>query len=120
MNKMDGRFKRTSLLPMASQMNLKKQLRLYLELNHMTAAQLARKAGVPKQSLSGWIGGSNPRDIKQVKKVADSLGVSLDNLMFGHGPDEQGQKHAEINALLGDEWIGGVFEVRFRRVKGKP
>lgn len=120
MNKSDSSSKVSTNRPMVHSMTLKKQLRFYLDSRHMTAAQLARKAGVPKQSLSGWIGGSNPRDIKQVKKVADSLGVSLDNLMFGNGADEQAQRQNEISTLLGDDWIGGIFEVKFRRVKGKP
>ncbi len=98
-------------------MTLKKQLRQYLELREMNASQLAKKASVPKQSLSGWLGGSNPRDIRQVKRVADVLGVSIDNLMFGSGIDKELEKSIELDALLGDEWISGLFEVRFRRVK---
>lgn len=118
-NKRDVSFNGARIKPIALPMTLKKQLRHYLELNDLSAAQLARKAGVPKQSLSGWLAGSNPRDVKQVKKVADALGVTLDNLMFGHGKDSDVQKVSEINSLLGDDWIGGTFEVRFRRVKGK-
>lgn len=105
--------------PMDLSMTLKKQLKYYLELRDMTASQLARKANVPKQSLSGWLAGSNPRDVAQVKRVANALGVSLDNLIFGQGEDRDAAKHVEMNALLGDDWISGVFEVRFRRVKGK-
>lgn len=117
MSKPDALLKAQGNRPIGLPMTLKKQLRFYLELNDLTAAQLARKANVPKQSLSGWLAGSNPRDVKQVKKVADALGVSLDNLMFGNGEDENLQKHTELNSLLGDDWIGGLFEVRFRRVK---
>jgi len=106
-------------LPMVNLMNLKKQLRHYLDTHDLSAAQLARKASVPKQSLSGWLAGSNPRDVRQVKKVADALGITLDNLMFGSGSDEESKKHTELSSLLGDEWIGGVFEVKFRRVKVK-
>lgn len=119
MSKSDSLLKAETKRPIVLPMTLKKQLRFYLDANDMTAAQLARKAGIPKQSLSGWLSGSNPRDVKQVKKVADSLGVSLDNLMFGNGADEKSAKHQELNALMGDDWIGGVFEVKFRRVKGK-
>jgi len=117
MNKSDASLKGQRNRPIVLTMTLKKQLRFYLDLNDLTAAQLARKANVPKQSLSGWLAGSNPRDVKQVKRVADVLGVSLDNLMFGEGEDVQDKKHVELNTLLGDDWIGGLFEVRFRRVK---
>ena len=100
-------------------MNLKKQLRCYLDAREMTASHLAKKAGVPKQSLSGWLAGSNPRDVRQVKRVANALGTTVDHLMFGNGIDPEAQKITELDALLGDGWIGGLFEVRFRRVK-KP
>ena len=99
------------------QLTLKKQLRLLLDKRELNAAQLARKAGVPKQSLSGWLAGSNPRDIRQIKKVADALGVSVDNLMFGMGLDTQKEKAVELDALLGDGWVSGLFEVKFRRIK---
>jgi transcriptional regulator with XRE-family HTH domain len=98
-------------------MNLKNQLRHYLDAREISATQLAKKARVPKQSLSGWLSGSNPRDIRQIKRVADALEVSLDNLMFGFGNDKESQKTTELDALLGDSWVSGIFEVRFRRIK---
>ena len=66
-------------------MNLKKQLRFYLHLNEMSASQLAKKSGVPKQSLSGWLSGNTPRDVRQIKRVADVFCTSVDNLLFGDG-----------------------------------
>lgn len=119
MKKPDTALNAQVKLPIVTSMNLKKQLRFYLDLHELSAAQLARKSNVPKQSLSGWLAGSNPRDVRQVKKVADALGITLDNLMFGSGTDESSQRNADLSSLLGDEWIGGVFEVKFRRVKGK-
>jgi len=98
-------------------MNLKKQLKFYIEKQDITAAQLARKANVPKQSLSGWLAGSNPRDVKQVKRVADALNTSLDNLLFGEGVDAQSQKPVDLGALIGDDWFSGVFEMKIRRVR---
>lgn len=98
-------------------MNLKHQLKLFMQLRELSAAQLARKSGVPKQSLSGWLSGSNPRDVRQVKRVADVLETSVDQLMFGSGQDVEAQKVTELEALLGEGWIGGLFEVRLRRVK---
>jgi transcriptional regulator with XRE-family HTH domain len=98
-------------------MNLKGQLKLYLEHTGMSASQLAKKSSVPRQSLSDWISGSKPRDIAQVKRVAEVLGTSVDHLVFGNGLDNKSQKITELDALLGDEWISGLFEVRFRRVR---
>jgi transcriptional regulator with XRE-family HTH domain len=103
--------------PIELKMNLKYQLRYFLDQREMSASQLAKKAKIPKQSLSGWLSGSNPRDVRQVKKVADVLGVSVDHLLFGHGTDLGKQRVTELEALLGNDWIAGLFEVRFRRVK---
>jgi len=100
-------------------MKLKSQLKFYLSLREMSASQLARKAQVPKQSLSGWLGGSNPRDVKQVKRVADALGVSVDNLLFGEGRDETADRVTQLDALMGDGWVSGIFEVRLRRISRK-
>ncbi len=98
-------------------MTLKTQLKLYLELREMTAAELSRRSGVSKQVLSSWLAGAEPKKISQVKKVCASLGVSLDHLLYGNGQDDESQRVTEIDALLGDSWIGGVFEVKFRRIK---
>lgn len=98
-------------------MNLKRQLRFYLEVRGMTAAELARRSGVSKQVLSSWLAGSEPKKIGQVKKVCSTLGVSLDHLVYGDGHEEENQRVTELDALLGDDWVSGVFEVRFRRIK---
>lgn len=103
--------------PKVYSMNLKRQLRYYLEKRDLTAAQLARKAEVPKQSMSGWLSGNNPRDVRQVKRVADALGISLDNLLFGNGEDAATSKGTDLGSLLGDEWLSGTFEMKIRRVK---
>ena len=100
-------------------MNLKEQLRFLLEQKGMTAAQLSRKSGVSKQVISVWLAGGSPKKIEQVKKVAAALDTSLDHLCFGNGIDQEGQRVVEIDALLGDGWVSGLFEVRFRRIKGK-
>ncbi len=91
-------------------MNLKKQLKLYLQNKDLTASELSRVSGVPKQSLSDWLAGSNPRDIRMVKRVADALQVSLDHLVFGDGVV------AEPKTDSSNEWMSGVYEVKFRKV----
>ena len=101
-------------------MNLKNQLRLYLRDRGITASQLARKTSVPKQSISGWLAGNNPRDVRQVKRVAEVFGVSLDQLLFGNGIIEPKQDPITLDQLVGKEWIGGLFEVRLRRVTRRP
>ncbi len=99
------------------EMNLKAQLALYLELRNMTAAELSRKSGVSKQVISQWLGGAQPKKLAQLRLVADVLGTTIDHLCFGSGKDTESQKVTELDALMGDQWITGLFEVRLRRVK---
>ncbi len=97
-------------------MNFKNQLRHYLKARGLTASALARQAGVPKQSISDWLGGTAPRRVDHLKKVADALEVSLDHLCFGNG-DVDAPPTTDLGGLIGDHWVGGLFEVRLRRVK---
>lgn len=100
-------------------MNLKAQLTFYLREKGMTAAELSRKAGVPKQTLSLWLDGAEPRKMDQLKKVAGVLATTVDNLLFGNGVDQNQERVTELDALLGDGWLSGIFEVRLRRIKKK-
>lgn len=98
-------------------MNLTKQIEFYLDKYGITATQLAKRANLPKQTLSNWLSGQKPKDITQVKKLAEALATSVDNLCFGSGEDMNAVKETELDALLGDSWVSGLFEVKFRRVK---
>lgn len=82
----------------------------------MTAAQLSRKSGVSQQVLSLWLRGGEPKKMSQVKSVAEVLGTSVDHLCFGTDVDREAQKVTELDALLGESWVSGIFEVRFRRI----
>lgn len=97
-------------------MNLKQQIKLFLKTRGMTAIQLSRASGVPDATIADWLAGRSPRNLDQVKKVADVFGVSIDHLVYGEGLAKE-DKITDIDALLGDGWIGGVFEVRLRRLK---
>jgi transcriptional regulator with XRE-family HTH domain len=101
-------------------MNLKKQLSAYLKAKNISASELSRITGIPKQSISDWLAGSNPRDIRLVKKVADVFSVSIDHLFFGDGVVERVENAAlrpiEIHSDSDGEWITGVFEGKFRRI----
>lgn len=83
---------------------LKTQLKALLERHTLTAAELARRSGVPKQVLSLWLAGAEPRKLSQLKKVAEVLSVSVDELCFGRSspPDP--------------DWIEGTFVGKIRRL----
>lgn len=93
-------------------MNLSKNLKRILFERNLKAAELARLAGVSKTSLSEWLSGSNPRDITKLKKVADILSVSIDELCFGDGNIKKSlikeyEEHIEA----------GTYDVILRKVK---
>lgn len=101
-------------------MRLSEQLKYYLDKLDLSGSQLARKAGIPNATLAEWIRGRQPRNIGNVKSVADFLGTTIDNLLYGTGDgvNDLGEKVTSkaLETLMGEEWIGGTFEVRVRRV----
>lgn len=103
----------------SKEMNLRRQLALYLEMRSLTLPELARKSGVSRHTLFGWSSGQKPRDIAQLHKVATVLQTTVDHLCFGDGVDDQSRRVTELDALVGDGWVGGLWEVKFRRVRGK-
>jgi PAS domain S-box-containing protein len=70
-------------LQKASKFSLQKQLRHLLEKNRMSAAELSRKSGVSKQSISDWLRGVQPNSIPHLKRIADTLSITLDELLYG-------------------------------------
>ncbi len=70
-----------------SAMNLKFQLEYYLERHGITPTMLARLAGVPRQNISNWLMNQKPKDVEQVKRVADVFQVTLDHLLFGNATE---------------------------------
>ena len=93
-------------------MNLKRQLKLYLEKYELSPSQLSKRSGVSKQVLSLWLSGGNPKNIEQVKKVAESLHTSVDHLCFGTGLEPL----KDFESITQSEWLGGIFEIKFRRL----
>ena len=98
-------------------MNLKRQIKAYIDERGITAAQLARRCGISKQTMSLWLGGSAPRNLDDLKKLAECLGTTVDHLCFGDGVDPVANRVVELDALLGSEWVSGIFEVRLRRIQ---
>lgn len=95
-------------------MNLKSQLKFYLELNKLSVLQLSKQTKVPNATISEWLKGRSPK-MDQVKAVADYFQVSIDHLCYGEG--EQKEEVLDLDDIISDRWVSGTFEVRLRRVK---
>lgn len=102
-----------------SMLRLKNQLRVYLDHFGYSASELSRKAGVPKQTISFWLSGGEPRKLVQLRKVAHVFGCTVDALAFGDGIEVEREimSGEPLDLVLGDEWISGLFEIKLRRVR---
>lgn len=94
-------------------MVLKTILKKLINEKGLSIAHLSRATKVPLQTLHGWLHGSEPKSLRQVKMVADYLEVDLDYLCFGVKPKAS---RAQIEDFQ-DEINAGVFEVILRKVK---
>ena len=94
-------------------MELKTILRKIIKEKGLTVVAVSRASKVPVQTLHGWLQGSDPKNIRQLKSVADFLGVDLDYLCFGIRPKSEADKIERFE----DEINAGIFEVVLRRVK---
>jgi len=93
-------------------LTLQEQLPILIEKHRLNVSRLAELTGVNVQTLHNWIGGQNPKNIEQVKVIADFFNVSLEYLCFG----EIEQSKNSINQYQ-DEISTGVYEVVLRRIK---
>lgn len=93
-------------------MILSRQLKNLLKDRDVTVAQLARATMISAKTLYQWLNGQSPKNLIQVRKVADYFKVTIDYLAFGvlqKNNSELTDYKTEINA--------GVFEVILRKQK---
>lgn len=94
-------------------MVLKTILKKLIKDKGISVAHLSRATKVPLQTLHGWLNGSDPKNLRQVKAVADYLDVDLDYLCFGIKPKSHSPKIEEYE----HEIVTGIYEVVLRRIK---
>lgn len=93
-------------------MRLEEILRRLIQERGVAIIHVAKSTGVAQQTIHNWLSGTEPRSLKQVKKVADHFEVTLDYLCFGiesKAKFELTDYNSEINA--------GIFEVILRRTR---
>lgn len=76
----------------------------------ITIASLSRSTKVPLQTLHGWLQGNEPRNIRQVKKVADYFEVDINQLCFGL------ELQKTIIQDLQNVINAGIYEVVLRKI----
>lgn len=93
---------------------LAKVLKDLLKNRRLTLKEVSLASGVAVSTLGEWLNNRQPKSPVQVKKVANTLEVSLNYLLFGE-PDRY--ERINLTQALGDEVLSGVFEINVRRVK---
>jgi transcriptional regulator with XRE-family HTH domain len=77
------------------EIQLKENLKKLLDARGMKAAELARISGVAPSVISEWMSGRHPRNVLNLQKIAEHLGVSLGELCFEKWEPGQGRKNTE-------------------------
>ncbi len=105
-------------------MNLQNQLKYYLKAYGITASELSRRSKVPKQSISDWLNGVIPRSFPHVKSVAETFGLTIDELCYGDAG--QGVPQERLAVKSGEDitsvdnsnqiWMSGFFEGHIRKI----
>lgn len=96
-------------------MKLKTNLKLHLASKGLTAAELSRVSKVPKATISDWLSGRSPKNLSQLKSVANILETTIDNLAFGSFSESSSTPHfsfqdSKLTAL-------GTYDVFLKKVK---
>lgn len=67
---------------MKKELRIKTILKKLMNENGETLVSISKATGVPKSTISEWLGNRSPNPVQAVK-VANHLGVSLHYLLFG-------------------------------------
>jgi transcriptional regulator with XRE-family HTH domain len=94
-------------------MELQYILKELLKEKGITITFLAKNSGVPLQTIHGWLSGSKPKNIDQVKIIADYFNVTIDYLCFAISSTGRQETIKEYS----DEINAGQFEVILRPIK---
>jgi transcriptional regulator with XRE-family HTH domain len=96
-------------------LELHKNIKTLLDKRGITPSQLSRATSVPNSTIQNWLTGLEPRNLIQLKKVADFFDVTVDLLLYGSKKDSKRDRSAISE--FADEINAGTFEVVLRRIK---
>lgn len=94
-------------------MNLAANLKAHMGQRKISLIELSRLSKVPKQTLHNWLSGAEPKNLNQIRAVAQVFNLSIEQLCYG---DKTVSKKTEIREYE-DEINAGIFEVVLRRVR---
>ena len=53
-----------------------------MQKNHLSLQELAQKLGEATSTVHGWLNGIPPKNVVTIKKIANIMGISMDELCF--------------------------------------
>lgn len=96
------------------QSKLQQTLAYLIQERNITIVALSKKSNVSRSTISGWLHGSRPRDLHELKRVSDALGVSFEMLCLGR--DDQIAMHA-LSGLARKIEAEGFYYLRVEKVE---
>ncbi len=94
---------------MQKEIVIQQTLKNYLRSKNLSQSKMANIAGISTSSLHGLLNGSIPKGLLTLVAIAESLGVGLDEVVFGASPQVQ-----SINSK--DLWeITGKYELIIKK-----
>lgn len=98
-------------MKMENQLRIKSVLKRLMDERGETLATISKATGVPKSTISEWLGKRSPNPVQAVK-VANYLEVSLHFLLFGEDDAQE-----PIQKIMTEDFFKGTFEITVKRVK---
>jgi len=89
---------------------MEKNLKKIMTKNQITLKSLSTEVGIPASTIHGWLNGVPPKNIHEVKKIADFLGITIDVLCFGSVEDVKKHREKTVGDLGGVELILRIKE----------
>lgn len=93
--------------PMSDEIVISRMLKHLMNEKRMTFKRLSQLSGVPISTIKTWSSGVEPKSLSAARKVARTLGVSVEYLVFG----ESDQKPPTLGELLTTQLFSGWCKV---------
>ncbi|MCT4641297.1 MAG: helix-turn-helix domain-containing protein [Bacteriovoracaceae bacterium] len=90
-----------------SQIKIGDMLKELLNEQGLSLKDVEIKANIPHSTLYAWYENRQPKDIKKVKRLAELLDISIDELLFGR----------EIKRKKCHRFYRGLFEVTIKEIE---
>lgn len=94
-------------------MKLNQILKDLMAKERLSLVELAKRSKVPKQTLHNWLSGADPKNVDQIRDVANTFGLTIEELCYGEKPKRANHNLNEFE----NEINAGIFEVVLRRIK---